>query len=106
MLKNYLKIAIRNLQKNKVYCSLNVMGLALSIGCCILIFSLVKYHLSFDNFHKDSARIYRFVTEQHRDDISYTATVPPGFGYAFRKDYSFAEAVARKVQDFETLIII
>src|SRR5688500_3981232 len=95
MLKTYFKIAYRNLIRNKTYGFLNIMGLALSITCGILIFTLVKFHLSFDNFHKDSDRIYRFVTEQHRDVVSYTASVPPSFGKAFRNDYSFGEQTAR-----------
>lgn len=95
MFKNYLKIAIRNLQRNKVYASINILGLALSMCCGILIFALVKHHLSFDNFHHNSDRIYRIVTEQHRDNISYTYSVPNPLGKAFRNDYTFGEKVAR-----------
>ncbi|WP_337044680.1 ABC transporter permease [Emticicia sp. 17c] len=95
MLKNYLKIAIRNLQRNKVYALINIMGLALSMSCGILIFALVKYHLSFDNFHQNADRIYRIVTEQHRDNINYTYSVPNPLGKAFRNDYTFGEKVAR-----------
>ncbi|MDO6434832.1 ABC transporter permease [Flavitalea sp. BT771] len=95
MLKTYCKIAFRVLFRNKTYSTLNILGLALSMSCGILIFTLVKYHLSFDNFHKDSSRIYRFVTEQHRDIVSYTGSVPPPFGKAFRDDYSFSEQTAR-----------
>ena len=106
MIKNYFKIALRNLRKNKVYGFINVLGLALSMACCILIFTLVKYHLSFDNFHKDSNRIYRFVTEQHRDQISYVPSVPPPFGKAFRTDYDFAEKVARIVTSRDALVSV
>ena len=95
MIKNYLKIALRNLYRNKAYTSINVWGLALGLTCGILIFSLVKYHLSFDNFHANSNRIYRFVTEQHRDEISYRPNVPNPFGKVFRDDYTFGEKVAR-----------
>lgn len=95
MLKNYFKIAIRNLQRNKTYALINVLGLALSMSCGILIFALVKHHLSFDNFHQNSDRIYRIVTEQHRDNISYTYSVPNPLGKAFRNDYTFGEKVAR-----------
>jgi len=70
------------------------------------MFTLVKYHLSFDNFHRDASRIYRFVTEQHRDDISYAGSVPPAFGKAFRNDYAFAEKVARVVTYHDALINI
>lgn len=106
MLKNYFSIAIRNLARNKAYGILNIVGLALSITCGILIFALVKYHLSFDNFHPDKDRIYRFVTEQHRDAISYTGSVPPAFGPAFRNDYPFGEKVARIVSFDELLVSI
>ncbi|QHT71979.1 FtsX-like permease family protein [Rhodocytophaga rosea] len=95
MLRNYLTIALRNLQRNKAYTFINVMGLALSITCGILIFTLVKYHLSFDTFHANAGRIYRFVTEQHMDNISYVPNVPNPFGKAFREDYTFAEKAAR-----------
>ena len=95
MLKTYCKIAFRVLFRNKTYSTLNILGLALSMSCGILIFTLVKYHLSFDNFHKDSSRIYRLVTEQHRDITNYVGSVPPPFGKAFREDYSFGEQTAR-----------
>jgi putative ABC transport system permease protein len=106
MIKNYLKIALRNLARHKIYGLINVIGLAMSIACGIIIFTLVKYHLSFDNFHKDANRIYRFVTEQHRDDISYAGSVPPAFGKAFRNDYAFGEKVARVVTNHDALINI
>jgi len=95
MLKNYWKIAVRVLVRNKAYSAINILGLALSMTCGILIFTLVKYHLSFDNFHKDPNRIYRFVTEQHRDEVHYSEAVPPAFGKAFREDYTFGEQTGR-----------
>ena len=94
MLKNFFKISWRNLVANKAYTFINVSGLALSMACGILIFTLIKYHLSFDDFHPDSGRIYRMVTEQHRDNISYVGSVPPAFAKTFRKDYTFAELTA------------
>ncbi len=97
MFRNHLKIAWRNLQKRKVFAFLNILGLALGFGCSVLIFLFVNHHLQFDNFHKNPERIYRFVTEQHRDDISYRASVPPGFATAFMDDYDYAEKVAKIV---------
>ena len=47
MIKSYLKIAWRNLQRNKTYSLINVLGLVLGLTCGILIFSLVKYHFEF-----------------------------------------------------------
>ncbi|PLK42797.1 ABC transporter permease [Emticicia sp. TH156] len=106
MFKNYLKIAIRNLQRNKIYAIINILGLALSMSCGILIFALVKHHLSFDNFHHNSDRIYRIVTEQHRDNISYANSVPNPLGKAFRNDYTFGEKVARICTFDEQLITL
>jgi hypothetical protein len=83
MLKNNLKIGFRNLKRNKSYMLINVMGLALSMACVILIFSLIKYHLGFDNFHPSSDRVYRIVTEQHRDIVSYVSSVPNPLGKHF-----------------------
>lgn len=94
MLRNYFKIAWRNLKRSKVYTLINVLGLSLGIACAILIFALVKYHLSFDTFHSNADRIYRITTEFHGEEISYNSGVPSPFGEAFRNDYSFAEKVA------------
>lgn len=59
MLKNYLKVAIRNLWKNKSFSAINIFGLAIGIGTCLLITLYVLDELSFDKFNKNSARIYR-----------------------------------------------
>ena len=106
MVRNYLKIAIRNIQRHTSYTLINVLGLALGMACVIVIFALVKFHLSFDNFHTDSDRIYRLVTEQHRDQISYRSSVPNPLGKVFREDYTFAEKVGRICTFDDQLITI
>ena len=57
MIKNYFKIAWRNLWKNKVFSVINVIGLAIGMAACIVIMLFVVYERSFDNFHKKN--IYR-----------------------------------------------
>lgn len=106
MLYNYIKISLRNLQRHTSYSLINIFGLALGITCSLLIFSLVKHHLSFDDFHSNSDRIYRIVTEQHRDQVSYTWGTPAPLGKAFRDDYTFAEKVARIFTFRDELITI
>lgn len=59
MLKNYLKIALRNLGKNKTFSFINVFGLALGLACCLLIASFVYSELSYDKYPEKSAQIYR-----------------------------------------------
>ncbi len=106
MLFNFLKIAIRNIRRSLSSTIINVSGLGLGITCGLLIFSIVQYHLSFEDFHKDSDRIYRFVTEQHRDEVSYVASVPPAFGTAFRNDFTFGEKVGRVCTVTDQLVSI
>ncbi len=59
MFRNYLKIAIRNLVRHKVYSFINILGLALGLACSILILLWVWDELSFDKFHKNVENIYR-----------------------------------------------
>ncbi len=106
MLKNYFKTAWRNLLRNKSYATVNIIGLGLGMASSILIFILVSYHFSFDNFHKNKDRIFRVVTELHQDGISYTPGVPPPFTKAFRSDYTFFEKVGRVVTFENSLISI
>lgn len=106
MLRNYLKIALRNLERNKAYAFINVICLALGITCAILIFTLVKYHLSFDTFHSKKDRIYRITTELHQDGISREANIPQPMGKAFSGDYTFAEKVAMVYSNSDLLVSI
>jgi putative ABC transport system permease protein len=59
MFRNYFKIALRNLWKNKGFSAINIFGLAIGIGTCLLITLYVLDELSFDRFNKNSDRIYR-----------------------------------------------
>jgi len=64
MLQNYLKIALRNLVKQKLYAFVNIFGLAIGLACVILILVYVRYELSFDRFHENADRIFRIVQRQ------------------------------------------
>lgn len=63
MFKNYLKIAFRNLAKTKGFSSINIMGLAVGMTACFLIFLYVQFELSYDSFHEKGDRIYRVVAD-------------------------------------------
>lgn len=95
MITNYFKAAWRSLKRFKTHAVINISGLALGIACIILIFAMVKYHLSFDTFHPNKDRIYRIVTAFHEDKIRYNAGVPFPLGDAFRNDFAVSEKLAR-----------
>lgn len=59
MFKNYIKTALRNISRNKLYSLLNIAGLAIGIACCILILLYVQDELSYDRFHAEANNIYR-----------------------------------------------
>lgn len=61
MIRNYLKIAWRNIWKHPFYTFINIFGLSLSIGCSIILFQFISYHLSFDTYHHDAKQLYRVV---------------------------------------------
>jgi putative ABC transport system permease protein len=91
MLKNYFKIARRNISHNKVYTVINVLGLALGISSCIVIFLITSYDFSFDKFHPGRDRIFRIVGEMQNssgqkdfinspiDDVAGFQNQIPGF---------------------------
>lgn len=59
MIKNYFKIAVRNLLRHRGFSTINIVGLALGMACCFLILLFVRYELSFDKFQDKYDRIYR-----------------------------------------------
>lgn len=67
MFRNYLKIALRQLWRNRLYTGLNVMGLAIGLSACWIIYRLVSYEFAFDQHHADRDRIYRVITQFNRD---------------------------------------
>jgi putative ABC transport system permease protein len=79
MFNNHFKTASRNLIRNRNYTIINIAGLAVGIAVCIMIFIIIQFHTSFDNFHTKKDRIYRVLTEYHHADaanISYGKSVP------------------------------
>ncbi len=67
MLRNYLKIAIRNLLKNKTFSFINIAGLSIGIAACLLILQYVSFQLSFDQFNKNAGDIYRVSNDRYQN---------------------------------------
>jgi len=78
MLKNYFKTALRSLARNRNYTIINIAGLAVGIAVCMMIFIVIQFQTSFDNFHSKKDRIYRVLTEYHADaaNRAYGKDVP------------------------------
>jgi len=88
MLKNYFKVAFRNLARHKGYSFINISGLAIGISACLLLFIVVKYELSFDKFQENYSRIYRVITEdKYSDGLSYNSGVPAALLETMRAKY-------------------
>jgi len=79
MFKNYFKTAFRSLIRNRNYTIINIAGLAVGIAVCMMIFIIIQFQISFDNFHAKKDRAYRVLTEYHHADaanIAYGKDVP------------------------------
>ena len=95
MIKNYFTTAFRNIFRNKSFTVINVIGLAVGIASCLLIYLLIGYELSYDNFHLRKDRIYRIVSEiKNPDGVRYTAGVPFPVAEALRIDFPNLENVS------------
>ena len=92
-LKNYIKIAFRNLLKNKSQTLINVGGLTLGIVCAIVIFLIIQFDLSFDKWHEDSDRIYRVV--RHETEFGKSVYYRGG-------PYPLAEAIRNDVREWQS----
>lgn len=62
MYKNYFKIAWRNILSNKLFSFINIVGLAIGIACCSIIYLYLNFEMSYDKYHQNSDRIYRVTT--------------------------------------------
>jgi putative ABC transport system permease protein len=79
MLKNHFKTAFRSLSRKGNYTIINIAGLAVGIAVCMMIFIIIQFQTSFDNFHSKKDCIYRVLTEYHHVDaanIAYGKDVP------------------------------
>jgi len=88
MLKNYLKIALRNIKRHKGYSFINIVGLAIGMACCILILLWVQDELSYDRFHENADDIYRVIQDINFADHSTTWTITQGpLGPSLKEDF-------------------
>jgi len=97
MLRNFIKIAFRNLTKRKAYAAINITGLAIGITCCLLIFEYVAYEKSYDNFHEKGDRIFRVQDEEYQNGrlVVPCAAAMPGVAPAMKREFPEVENAFR-----------
>jgi putative ABC transport system permease protein len=96
MIFNYIKIAIRNILRHKVYSIINIAGLSVGMACTILILLWVQYELSFDSYHEKADRIYRLATYMDFGKMRGRYAVSNYIaGKTLAKDYPEVERSAR-----------
>ncbi|WP_428331292.1 ABC transporter permease [Mucilaginibacter sp.] len=95
MLKNYFKIAWRNIIRHKGYAAINISGLTVGIAACLLIFVVVQYELSFETFRPNFKNIYHVVTQEKREDgFAYNPGIAIPSTDALRLDFPQAKVAA------------
>ncbi|MFS8083683.1 MAG: ABC transporter permease [Ginsengibacter sp.] len=88
MFKNYFKIAFRNIRRHKAFSVINIAGLAIGIASCLLLFTVVKYELSYDTFQPNYKQIYHVVTQdKFEDGVTYNTGIPVPALNALRLDF-------------------
>lgn len=106
MLRNYLKIAIRNLMKQKFISGINLFGLTVGIACCLLILSYIIHEVSYDKYNKNAQHIYRvertFINPETGATNLALGTVAPPFGPLLQNDFPEIKKVTRLLQNGQT----
>ncbi len=88
MFKNLLKISFRNLVNNKAYTLVNIVGLALSMACSLVLLLLIDFEISFDGYHERKENIYRITQHMQRSDgIQYSSGSQYPMAKSLRNDF-------------------
>src|SRR4028118_1958855 len=98
MLSHYLKIAVRNLLKQKIYALINILGLSIGLASCVLIMLFVMEHLDFDTFHEKADRIYRINYKgklSADSDPYHIGATPPPVARTLMNEFPEVELVTR-----------
>ena len=96
MIKNYIKIAFRTLWRKRTFSLLNILGLAVGLASCLVMFLLIRHQLSFDSFHSKRDRVFRVISTWTGgpDGVGYSEGVPVPLAPAVRADFPQFSSVA------------
>jgi putative ABC transport system permease protein len=106
MIKNYLKIAYRNLIKYKFISFINIFGLTVGLACCMLILTYILNELSYDKYQPNADRVYRvtrtFLNAQTKTVSLTLSTISPPFGPLLKNDFGEIEDITRTLNNGTT----
>ncbi len=98
MFKNYLITTLRNFRRNSFSTVINILGLTLSLACCIFIYAFIKHEHSFDTWHEKADRTFRVVSQYKGENgISYNGGVPFPMAESFQDEFAEIESATRVV---------
>jgi putative ABC transport system permease protein len=104
MFRNYLKVALRNIVKQKIYSIVTVIGLVIGITCCLLIMLYVKQEISYDKFFQNADNIYRIGHTTIRPQrTSISVATPTPVASALKQEYPEIEQITRIYFDSQVL---
>ena len=105
MLKNYYKVAVRNILKYKLFSAINILGMTIGITSCLMIILYVSHELSYDKFHTDAERIYQVGLhgKMGGQDIRVSSTCPP-MAEALVADIPEVEAATRIAPMYQPVV--
>lgn len=96
MLKNYFKIALRNMLRNKVYSLINILGLSIGVACCLLLALYIQKEYSVDKHHARVEDVYRITTSfKNINNFRESATCSPPIAMAMKDEIPEVEVAAR-----------
>ncbi len=98
MIRNYLKVALRSIFRNKLTAFINIAGLSLAMACAVLIYLFVSDEISYEKYHSKADRIYRVTRSFHSPEGEvnlHLANVAPPIGPLLKNDFGEIETVAR-----------
>ena len=97
MIRNYFKVAIRNISKNRIFSLINLTGLIIGMACCTIICLILQHEFSYDRHHSNSDRIYKVLTRTKASggDLYYRSGTQGPLGSALQKDFPEVQMATR-----------
>jgi putative ABC transport system permease protein len=106
MIKNYLKIALRNFQRHKGYSFINIAGFAIGMAVCLLILIYVRQEQSYDTYHQDGDRVYRIVQDIRTQTSNRVfAMISPMVAPTLKADYPQVEQAGRALLAYQSRLV-